>query len=201
MTTMSNPSSPSAAVRQRILDAALVLFGRHGYRRTSMADVAGQAGVSRASLYLYFADKNALFGSLAASVVDWALEAAAQAWHTPATLAENLQAAVLTKDLPLYRLLHASPHGAELLGVDGPATAEHAARLEAGFVAQLGERAAALEALGGADLSAFGGAAGLAEFVARTAAGLKHEYRDEAAYVASVGLLCRVVARAASPAA
>ena len=185
--------------RRRILDAALVLFGRHGYRRTSMADVACQAGLSRASLYLYFADKNALFDSLASAMVDWALAAAELAWREDHSLADNLQAAILAKDLPLYRLLHASPHGAELLGVNAPSTAQHAARLEAGFAAMLSERAATAELAGQADLSAFGDAAALAAFVTRTAAGLKHEYRDEAAYVASVGLLCRIIARAATP--
>ena len=182
-----------------MLDAALVVFGRHGYRRTSMADVAAQAGVSRASLYLHFADKNALFDSLASAMVNWALAAAKEAWCDQALLACNLQAAVLAKDLPLYRLLHASPHGAELLGVNAPPTAQHAARLEAGFLSFISSRAEDAERAGLATMSAFGDAAGLAAFVTRTAAGLKHEYLDEAAYVASVGLLCRVVARAAAP--
>ncbi len=192
-------SIPSSDMRSRILDAALVVFGRHGYRRTSMADVAAQAGVSRASLYLAFADKNALFVSLAGAMVDRALAAAEAAWRDDAPLADNLEAAVLAKDLPLYRLLHASPHGAELLGVDAPSTAQYAARLEAGFMSLVTARMTADAAAGRADLSAFGQAAGLAAFVTRTAAGLKYEYRDEAAYVASVGVLCCVVARAAAP--
>ena len=196
---MPTVSIPSSAMRGRILDAALVVFGRHGYRRTSMADVAAQAGVSRASLYLAFADKNALFTSLAGLMVDRALAAAMAVWRDEAPLGENLQAAVLAKDLPLYRLLHASPHGAELLGADAPSTAQYAARLEAGFIGIVAARVTADAAAGRADLSAFGQAEDLAAFVTRTAAGLKREYRDEPAYVASVGVLCRVVARAAAP--
>lgn len=44
----------------RILQAAIQLFVDHGVRRTSMDEVAGQSGVSRVTLYRYFADRKAL---------------------------------------------------------------------------------------------------------------------------------------------
>ncbi|MGD9794684.1 MAG: helix-turn-helix domain-containing protein, partial [Acidimicrobiia bacterium] len=40
--------------RDHILAEALRLVGDHGIARTSMADVASAAGVSRATLYRYF---------------------------------------------------------------------------------------------------------------------------------------------------
>jgi len=46
---------------RRILEAALTLFARHGFKRSSMADIAREAGVARATLYLRFADKSAVF--------------------------------------------------------------------------------------------------------------------------------------------
>lgn len=51
-----------------ILDAALPVFVRFGFRKTSMADIARAAGISRASLYLTFNSKEELFraGSLRA---------------------------------------------------------------------------------------------------------------------------------------
>src|SRR3954462_3967916 len=49
------------ARRERILGAALDAFGSGGYGATSMADVAGRAGVTRAVLYDHFASKKALF--------------------------------------------------------------------------------------------------------------------------------------------
>lgn len=51
-----------------ILDAALPVFVRFGFRKTSMADIARAAAISRASLYLSFSSKEELFraGSLRA---------------------------------------------------------------------------------------------------------------------------------------
>lgn len=51
----------AAARRERILAAALDAFGEGGYGATSMGDVAGRAGVTRAVLYDHFASKKALF--------------------------------------------------------------------------------------------------------------------------------------------
>jgi len=50
-----------AQTRQAILDAAIVRFGREGYRATSVADIARDASVGGTVPYAYFADKEALF--------------------------------------------------------------------------------------------------------------------------------------------
>ena len=189
-------SSPSADLSQRLLNAALTLFARHGFQRTSMADVAAEARVARATLYARFGDKRALFEALAQSMVNDALLAAEGAWQEGMDDAANLAASVLAKDLPLYRLLHASPHGAELLAVDAELTQAHAARLDAGFTAILSRRAATM-ARNGAELEVFGGADGFGGLLATACAGLKHEARTEAAYRDAVRRLCRVVVRAA----
>ncbi|MEO7207509.1 MAG: helix-turn-helix domain-containing protein [Steroidobacteraceae bacterium] len=44
-----------------VLEAAVAVFARYGYRKTSMEDVARAAGVSRQGLYLSFANKEELF--------------------------------------------------------------------------------------------------------------------------------------------
>ena len=44
-----------------MLDAAIGVFARFGYRKTSMEDVARAAGISRQGLYLSFANKEELF--------------------------------------------------------------------------------------------------------------------------------------------
>ncbi len=56
-------SPPAAAENRRgqLLEAALGVFARHGYRKTSMDDVATVAGVSRQGLYLHFPNKEELF--------------------------------------------------------------------------------------------------------------------------------------------
>jgi len=54
-------TSKGEQTRRAILDAAIVRFGREGYRATSVADVARDAGVGGTVPYTYFADKEALF--------------------------------------------------------------------------------------------------------------------------------------------
>jgi AcrR family transcriptional regulator len=44
-----------------VLDAAVGVFARYGFRKTSMEEVARAAGVSRQGLYLQFANKEELF--------------------------------------------------------------------------------------------------------------------------------------------
>lgn len=43
--------------KQRILDAAVEVFGERGYRGASVDDVAAAAGVTKGAVYYYFADK------------------------------------------------------------------------------------------------------------------------------------------------
>src|SRR4051794_8382817 len=47
--------------RSAILEAAIVRFGRDGYRSTSVADIARDAGVGGTVTYAYFPNKEALF--------------------------------------------------------------------------------------------------------------------------------------------
>lgn len=56
--------------RHRLLAAAQEVFSRQGYARTTVADVADSAGTSRATFYVYFSSKAAVFRALALSVRD-----------------------------------------------------------------------------------------------------------------------------------
>src|SRR4051812_28655932 len=47
--------------RTTILEAAIARFGRDGYRATSMADIARDAGIGGTVAYAYFPNKEALF--------------------------------------------------------------------------------------------------------------------------------------------
>ena len=53
--------SKGERTRQAILDAAVARFGRDGYRATSLADIARDAGVGGTVAYAYFPGKEALF--------------------------------------------------------------------------------------------------------------------------------------------
>ncbi len=53
--------SKGAQTRQSILRAAIERFARDGFRPTSVADIAREAGVSGTLVYAYFPNKEALF--------------------------------------------------------------------------------------------------------------------------------------------
>lgn len=56
--------SVSERKRDEIQRAALLLFSRHGYERTSVDAIAAEAGVSKRTVYNHFGDKENLFLSV-----------------------------------------------------------------------------------------------------------------------------------------
>jgi AcrR family transcriptional regulator len=50
-------NDPKTRKRQRIIQAATDLFIQHGYRKTSVDEVAHRAGVAKGTVYLYFKTK------------------------------------------------------------------------------------------------------------------------------------------------
>ena len=72
--------SPQAeARRESILTAALEIMSRKGFHRTSIADIAARARVSRAALYQYFGDKRELLAAIA-ETVERLITGAVDAW-------------------------------------------------------------------------------------------------------------------------
>lgn len=55
------PTTPPPTTRDLILDAAGTLLGRFGYHKTTMDDLAREAGVARRTLYLHFKSKDEIF--------------------------------------------------------------------------------------------------------------------------------------------
>ncbi len=51
---------PASDTRSQLLEAAELTFERYGIRKTTMEDIAQAAGVSRASVYRYFEDRDSL---------------------------------------------------------------------------------------------------------------------------------------------
>ncbi|WP_314950420.1 helix-turn-helix domain-containing protein [Bradyrhizobium cosmicum] len=85
--------------------AATEVFSRYGYARTTMGDIAAQAGISRPALYLLFPDKDAVF--------------AAVIWRMDAQKHRDIRAAIARLDGLDAKLLHAckswGTHGFDLI--------------------------------------------------------------------------------------
>jgi AcrR family transcriptional regulator len=112
---MAKLASPAIATRERILSAAFTIFGRYGFRRASMEDIASEAGMSRAALYLQFRNKEDIFRDLAAGLHEEALTGAEAALAGDQPLTNRLRAAVEAKTLKMIEIIQASPHGSELM--------------------------------------------------------------------------------------
>ena len=53
-----------SVTKERILEAALNLFARDGYAGVSMADIAGELGITKGALYRHYAGKRDIFESI-----------------------------------------------------------------------------------------------------------------------------------------
>jgi AcrR family transcriptional regulator len=60
-TTQGTASSERSAREVRILEAAAALLSRYGYLKTTVDDVAREAGVGKGTIYLHWKDKTELF--------------------------------------------------------------------------------------------------------------------------------------------
>lgn len=120
--------------RDAILSAALELFGRYGFRRTSIDDIARTAGIAKGTVYLYVENKEALFRTLSQSLLDRVLQNAAQAASTPAPVAERLTAILEAKFGFFHELLSGSPHANELLDSSSKVCADIFAHGDAAYL-------------------------------------------------------------------
>jgi TetR/AcrR family acrAB operon transcriptional repressor len=104
--------------RARIIDAALLVFRRHGFRRSSIEQAAEAAGLTRQALYHHFDSKEALFRAVIERLHEDALAAeiaaADAADKAGGGLADILVASVGAKLSQLAAALDGSPHVEEL---------------------------------------------------------------------------------------
>lgn len=155
---------------RRILDTALEVFARHGFRRVTMGELAKAAGLSRPSLYNSFSSKEAVFEAVMRD----------HTTRTLATLREDLEgiegtAARLTLAFEAwvvagYELVSASPDAADLVECANGFAAEAFADTIAAFEALLTE---VLEPHREALLARGQDPAGLARLLGLSAKGLK----------------------------
>jgi AcrR family transcriptional regulator len=184
------------ARRAELLEAAMRVFSRYGFKKTSMDDLARAAGLSRQGLYLHFATKEALFKEAVVSTLD-ALRAAARK-----ALARD-KLTVEERLLGAFEAMHAhaigqpgAEHMSELL--------EAAAQLVGPIVDELehdlvGETARLLRSSGVAARWKNAGlsAKDLAEHLCAASYGLKQRVTDPADYRERMRIALQIVCRRA----
>jgi AcrR family transcriptional regulator len=104
--------------RDRILDAAMLVFRRHGFRRSSIEQAAEAAGLTRQALYHHFNSKEALFRAVIERLHEDALaaetDAAKAAEKAGGSLADIVVAQVTGRLTQLIASFDSSPHIEEL---------------------------------------------------------------------------------------
>ena len=104
--------------RDRILDAAMLVFRRQGFRRSSIEQAAEAAGLTRQALYHHFKSKEALFRAVIEQLHESALSAEIAAGEAAEKagkdLADTLIAGITARLRQLIAPLESSPHVEEL---------------------------------------------------------------------------------------
>ena len=100
---------------EAILTAAFSLFGHYGYRRTSIDDIAQEAGIAKGTVYLYFKSKEEIFRVLSQQLIDQMLTAVETAQVASTSVAEQVHGMLNAKFGYFFELLHRSAHVREIL--------------------------------------------------------------------------------------
>ncbi|SOE11292.1 TetR family transcriptional regulator [Hoeflea halophila] len=75
---------------QKILDAAIDVCSRYGVRKTTMGDIAAQAGISRPTLYARFSNKEEVMLAAMQLVSDRVVDEVTRAWQAAMTISERI---------------------------------------------------------------------------------------------------------------
>jgi AcrR family transcriptional regulator len=93
----------TATTRGTVLDAACVLFAAHGYRGTSMKDIAAELGVRAPSLYNHVASKQDILFAIMDTAMDRAIAALEETLAGIDDVAEQLRRATESLVLDFLR--------------------------------------------------------------------------------------------------
>ena len=183
-------ASPQRAKRKRIMDAAIEVVMRYGFKRMTMDDVAKEAGISRPALYLVFKNKTDIYRAIAQGILGEALVRADTALRAGGSIESRVFAAVKTGILDPTDFLLSTSHGAELLDMKHTMAAEDISGWRAKKAAMI---ASALENSGTAKAKGLSGQA-LADILLDGIEGLKIRAKSAAEREEGTRALVRLVA-------
>lgn len=112
------PSVDDANARvDQIADAALRLFARYGYKRSSMDDIAKEAGLAKATLYLHFKGKDDVFRAMLRLLARRVEARCREVVAMEAPFAEKLATLLLAHHGQIYASFGTGEHLVELKAV------------------------------------------------------------------------------------
>lgn len=183
-----------------ILDAALPVFIRYGFRKTSMADIAQAAGISRASLYLAFSNKEGLFRAGSARAHAKAMDEVSLALSVEGDVVARIEAAITTFQRSLIAPFGGSAEAAELFSANMALAEDITLDTRARLLEQLASHLSKAEQKGEIDLSRVGAEPkDLADMIVAATDGIKHMRGAGTALEDGTRLFMRILRAATMP--
>ena len=113
------------AKQTNILNAAVLVFSRYGYKRATMNDIASEAGVARQTLYNAFSNKETILRAIIRQMTDETIIELEALGNRNGSLSEALDLLFEHIARKPYQALKSSPHADELIeGINGAAAEE-----------------------------------------------------------------------------
>ena len=119
-----NVNMEMTETEQRFATAAMAVFNRYGPRKTTMEDIAAEAGVSKPTLYGTFRNKDAALAAVIRLTKGGAIAAVREAWGEIDDLGEKLDRFFDLLVLAVYDILNNAPDAAAFHNTTGQASEE-----------------------------------------------------------------------------
>lgn len=100
---------------ERIIEAAIRLFTRYGVKRTGMNDIAGEAGISRQTLYKAFSNKNVVLQATIRLLTDRAITGIEEGLRHANGLDDELDIVFGHIAIAPFDLMHAAPNAEDIV--------------------------------------------------------------------------------------
>jgi AcrR family transcriptional regulator len=192
--SLPDPLRANSPRIDQIIEAARSLFVRYGYRRTAMDDIAREAGLAKATLYLHFAGKEDVFRAMIARCRAVIAERCDQAERMDASLTERLIALLYANYGTALEWWGDATHMAELKAFVKEEGAQLGGQGEINFRERLRRFLGAAADRGEIDLARAGlSLDALADVLTQAATGAKHGAAHAAgSYRQALHNICRV---------
>lgn len=125
--------------RHQILQSAINTVTQYGYRRTTMDDIAKDAGISRASIYQHFKNKEAVTLAAFDLVNEQSFSTARNATDGLDDPAQKLCAYVTAYMVFYFRLIFAGPHADEIMQMKSQLQSKTPKQAREQFVAEINQ--------------------------------------------------------------
>ncbi len=114
-------NNESLSIKKRILECAQKKILHYGYHKTTVEEIAEDAGIGKGTIYLHFKSKKDIFLQLILSISDEIIEEAREILQqTELDLKARFMKIIKYRFLKIYKNANANPHGHELVQAAGP---------------------------------------------------------------------------------